>query len=251
VEVVYSGVLNASNYDYIQEWAFREDGMITPRAGSTGPTYFGPNDTITHVHNFTWRLDFDLNEPSGNSVYYTRHIENPNVPNSTATDFSVLIAREAGLDWVPGEYNTIKIVDRALKNALGHQTEYELVPHRNGTARHSEAFTKHDFWVTRSHAGESLFAEDLPGLVADGEPTVNQNLVEWYTQSIHHDPHRDEKRQTTPTIWTGFELETRLADDVRRKIIAGHNTTRRVHSIRSSFRSPDDCGNRSALPRLF
>jgi Copper amine oxidase, enzyme domain len=54
VEVVYTAVLNAANYDYIQEWAFREDGTITPRAGSTGPTFFGPNDPVSHVHNFTW-----------------------------------------------------------------------------------------------------------------------------------------------------------------------------------------------------
>jgi primary-amine oxidase len=204
VEVVYTSVLNASNYDYIQEWAFREDGTITPRAGSTGPKFFGPNDTTGHEHGFTWRLDFDFNGAGGDSVIYTRHIQN----GSTATNQALQVTHETGLDWVPTEFNTIKIVDSTLRNGRGHQTEYELIPNRSGTWRHVEAFTKHDFWVTRFHPADSLFAEDLPALISNNEPTVGQDLVEWYSQTVNHDPHnRDEKTQTTPTIWTGFTLQ--------------------------------------------
>ena len=36
-EVVYFSVLVAGNYDYIEEWTFRDDGAILVRAGSTGP----------------------------------------------------------------------------------------------------------------------------------------------------------------------------------------------------------------------
>ena len=77
---------------------------------------------------------------------------------------------------------------------------------RSGTSRFSEAFTQHDFWVTRFHGGE-IIAEDLPTFV-NGEPTVGQDLVEWYNASENHENNEpDEKRQTTPTIWTGFEVQ--------------------------------------------
>ena len=61
-EVVYFSVLKASNYDYIMEWTFRDDGAILVRAGSTGPKFdAGEATTLGHMHNFTWRLDIDLN----------------------------------------------------------------------------------------------------------------------------------------------------------------------------------------------
>jgi primary-amine oxidase len=206
LEVVYTAVLGAANYSYIQEWAFRDDGTITPRAGSTGHKFFGPNDTVAHMHNITWRVDIDLNGPANNSACIFRHFELFSPPPSRATDDCLRITREAGLDWTASQFNTLKITS-GLRNGRGHLTELELVPMRTGNSRNTETFTQHDFWVTRFHAGESLFAEDLPALV-NGESTAGQDLVEWYTQSAHHETdNRDEKTGTTPTIWTGFELK--------------------------------------------
>ena len=210
-EVVYFSVLGAFNYAYIMEWTFRDDGAIQVRGGSTGPKLGGPDDTEGHMHNFTWRLDIDLNGAGRNSAYLTSHLENfnfsPPAEGSTAKDPSHLISVEGSRVWTPENFNTMEIFDRTLKNERGRPTSYELVPMRSGTARHSEPFLKKDFWVTRYNPAQSLLARNLPDYVRDRQSTVNQDLVIWYTGSAHHeDDPRDEDRQTVPVIWTGFDL---------------------------------------------
>jgi Cu2+-containing amine oxidase len=220
-EVVYWSLLDASNYTYIMEWTFRDDGTILARAGTTG-YQFPPNFGKGHTHDFTWRLDIDLDGPSGDSVYLTRHLENLAVSPSTAEDRRELISVEGGRTWIPGEFNTLEIVDRTLRNGNGRQTSYELVPARHGNARHTEAYSRQDFWVTRfGGVNAELFAMDamdpamdLPTYVADRQSTVNADIVVWYTSSVHHeDNERDEdgimNAGTVPVLWTGFELRPR------------------------------------------
>ena len=108
--------------------------------------------------------------------------------------------------WKAREFNTLEISDETLVNDNGRHTSYELVPWRRGTARHTEAFARKDFWVTRFNDSEIL-APELPVYVADGESTINTDNVIWYTGSAHHQSHmRDEDRQTVPVIWVGLEL---------------------------------------------
>ncbi len=204
-EVAYWAVLDASNYNYLMEWRFRDDGSILVRSGSTGPKHGGPDDTRGHMHSFTWRLDMDLNGPAGDSVYYTKHVENLSVDPSTAQDSSILIPKEGSRLWNAAQFNTLEIGDSALVNSNGRSTLYELIPFRRGTARHTEAFTKKDFWVTRF--GDEFFAQDLPAYVANAQSTAGQDIVVWYTGSCHHeDGMRDEDRDTVPVIWVEFEL---------------------------------------------
>ena len=218
-EVVYFSVMVAGNYDYIMEWTFRDDGAILVRAGSTGPKIdAGEETSIGHMHNFTWRLDIDLNGANNNSAFLTGHFENLELPfsNSTATDKLALISVEGSRFWRPENFNTLAIADcspepetgecRTLQNGNGRPTYYELVPMRSGTARHSEAYTKKDFWVTRYNP-EQLLAGHLTNYVRDSQPTVNQDIVIWYTGSEHHEnDSRDEDKNTVPVLWTGFEL---------------------------------------------
>ena len=206
-EVRYWAVLGAANYNYIMEWAFRDDGTIVARAGSTGPKLFGPNDTTGHSHDFTWRLDIDLDGPGGDSAYLTRHDENLGAVPSTGSDSSQLIQLEGGRAWNAAKFSSIEIGDSALVNDNGSPTTYELVPVRSGTARHSEAFTTSDFWVTRFvGANAQLLAVNLPTYV-NGQSTIDQNNVIWYTGSAHHESNmRDEDRQTVPVLWVEFRL---------------------------------------------
>src|ERR1700746_3681472 len=92
-EVVYFSVLRAAYYAYIMEWTFRDDGTILVRAGSTGPKSPGFPER-GHIHNFTWRLDFDLNGASANSAYWPSHSEQLMAPFG-ATDEKALIPMEA------------------------------------------------------------------------------------------------------------------------------------------------------------
>ena len=213
-EVVYFSVLDAANYQYIMEWTFRDDGTIQVRAGSTGPKLGGADDTTGHMHSFTWRLDIDLNGADANTAYLTSHSEDLTVPHSTATDTKARISVEGSRVWNPQNFNTLEIFDcfpeksgcSTLTNANGNPTSYELVPMRTGTARESEPFTKKDFWITRYNPAQML-AKNLPDYISDREPTVDEDIVIWYTGSAHHenDP-RDEDRQTVPVLWTGFDL---------------------------------------------
>jgi primary-amine oxidase len=210
--VVYFSVLGAANYQYIMEWTFRDDGAILVRAGSTGPKLplsNGGRSKLGHMHNFTWRLDIDLNGARGDSAYLTSHNEDLTVPRSTATDGKDLIEVEGGLVWNDQNFNTLLIQDSTLKNGNNppRATSYELVPLRNGTARHTEAFLKKDFWVTRYNPSQEFFADNLPDYVRGKQPTVNQDLVIWYTGSEHHENNsRAEDNDTVPVLWTGFEL---------------------------------------------
>ena len=201
----------AGNYDYIMEWTFRDDGAILVRAGSTGPKIdAGQETSVGHMHNFTWRLDIDLDGVSNNSAYLTGHFENLEFPfsNSTATDKLALISVEGSRFWRPRRIPIHwRSSTRGCKTAMKRSTYYELVPMRSGTARHSEAYTKKDFWVTRYNPEQSFLAGPLPQYVRDSQPTVNQDLAILYTGSEHHENNsRDEDRNTVPGPWTGFEL---------------------------------------------
>jgi len=207
-EVVYFSVLDAANYQYIMEWTFRDDGAILVRAGSTGPKFPGhPN--LGHIHDFTWRLDIDLNGAGGDSAYLTSHKEDLTPMKSTATDDRDLIDVEGGLVWNDQNFNTLQIQDRTLKNGNNppRATSYELVPLRSGTARHTEGFTKKDFWVTRYNPAQEFLADNLPDYVRARQSTVNEDLVIWYTGSEHHENNsRAEDNDTVTVLWTGFDL---------------------------------------------
>ena len=112
-EVVYFSVLGAGNYSYIEEWTFRDDGTMLARAGSTGPKLGQPGDPRGHMHDFTWRLDVDLNGASGDSAIWTSHHENFVLgEDSTATDGPPrLISVEQGLVWDPKKFNTLLVQD--------------------------------------------------------------------------------------------------------------------------------------------
>jgi Cu2+-containing amine oxidase len=239
-EVVYFSVLRAAYYAYIMEWTFRDDGTILVRAGSTGPK----KDAEGHIHNFTWRLDIDLNGAKGNSAYWTRHKEDLTKPFG-AKDEAVLIPMEASFVWDPEQFNTLEIRAKGLKNGNGHPTAYDLEPMRGGTARHHNPlfpWTQADFWVTQYNPSQlqainGKTDQELDGSFGDGSPSgtpvpslpdyitppkstedADSDLVIWYTGSEHHegkgtgDPgttiqnSRDEDADTVPILWTGFEL---------------------------------------------
>jgi primary-amine oxidase len=228
-EVVYFSVLRAAYYAYIMEWTFRDDGTILVRAGSTGPKSPGFAER-GHIHNFTWRLDIDLNGAKGNSAYWTSHEEQRMAPFG-AQDEEVLIPMEASFVWDPEKFNTLEIRANALKNGKGHPTSYELVPMRTGTARHYNPlypWTLADFWVTQYNpsqlqavdgkTSQSLPLPSLADYILPPKPTDKQDLVIWYTGSEHHEGagtggasatnnSRDEDSNTVPILWTGFELD--------------------------------------------
>jgi primary-amine oxidase len=209
-EVSLWGVLQAAHYQYIIEWTFQDDGTVKAQVGRTGPTLPG-SPAEGHMHNFTWRVDIDLNGADGETAQVVTHhesVQSPTDPGTTATDVRTLVSTETSLLWNPTEFTHVEVSDATLQNPNGRKTAYALVPLRSGTARHQEPETQADFWITSYRPGE-LLSVALPSYV-DGEDVEGQDVVLWYTGSIHHQEGiRDEDTDTTTAEWAGFMLEAR------------------------------------------
>lgn len=213
-DLVLWGILDAYNYDYVIEWTFQDDGAILGRVGATGRN-LNRYEQIGHTHGVFWRLDLDLNGPTGNSVHLGKHTET----GLKAVDSESAIKKERGIRWNPLTYDTLHIHDKSLKNAQGHASAYHLMPIRTGTPRHREPFTHYDFWVTKSKRKETTQIEEtaailLPSFVSPAESVTNTDVVVWYYGSLHHLV-RDEDgifvdktwQGKTHIMWTGFMLK--------------------------------------------
>lgn len=209
-EVALWGALDAANYNYVQMWIFRDDGMVEGRVGATARNLPGAEQEA-HMHNPFWRLDVDLNGFAGDSVHRGTHAEN--LPGPTATDSSPVIPNATGLHWDPLAFTALHVHDATLTNAQKHPSMYHLMPLRSGTARHQEPLTKHDFWVTRYDPSQ-MNARDLPSYVAGKQPVSNTDVVLWYMGSVHHLV-RDEDgeyvgnvfRGQAHVMWAGWQLK--------------------------------------------
>src|SRR5262249_9731657 len=73
-ELVLWSTISAANYNYLVEYAFRCDGSLTCRLGSTGKN-FGNHETTGHMHHGCWRIDVDLDDPEHNSVFLVKRVE--------------------------------------------------------------------------------------------------------------------------------------------------------------------------------
>lgn len=196
-ELVLWSVLAAANYNYIVEWSFRDDGAVVGRVGATGQIA----GTDSHMHGPIWRLDLDLNGACCDTVMSYAHKESA---GASASDAMTDITTEKGLPWNAAEFTSLHLRDGALKNGKGHASEWHLMPTRDGTPIHQDAFTKNALWVTRYHWNE-MAGNDLPSYV-NGETTANSDVVLWYYGGLHHHV-RDEDESMTHLMWVGFLLK--------------------------------------------
>ena len=197
-ELVLWSVLAAANYNYVVEWTFRDDGVVMGRVGATGQIA----GTDPHMHGPIWRLDLDLNGACCDTVAAFKHTESA---GATASDSMTDITSEMGLTWDPLSFTMLHIRDAALKNANGKPSEWHLMPTRDGTPMHQEAFTKNALWVTRYKWSET-FGNDLPSYISPPEPVANSDVVLWYYGGLHHLV-RDEDSDMTHLMWVGFMLK--------------------------------------------
>lgn len=228
------------DYVYFIRWRFRDDGMMMPQVGLTGKLnhtqatnvanrgslvynrqgaqVFGPS----HVHNFYYRLDFDIDGPEGNVVEEFNHKQDiPNVSFDSQDTWTPL-RRECARSLDPLAFRSWRVVNYGSKNRHGFARSYELVPGGNGIFRGaaSEMISQADFWVQRYRPNEfPLSATDdrsvkeaLPRYVND-EPLDGQDVVVWYAMHVHHLP-RTENWPEMPVEWAGFDLLPRDFLDV-------------------------------------
>lgn len=234
-EMVLWGVYQASNYFYIMQYAFQNDGTVLCKLGSTGKNLPGhaPRES-GHMHNGLWRIQFDLggSQPGTrtqlaqlNQVSLLRHEENE-AGRGKATTKAYLIERESEYKWIPEEFTALRVQNPYLKNR-GSIMSYDLVPLRYGNARHyaparttnnvslpSDAFTRADFWVTND--SQRTDYRDLPQYT--GKPSsLDSNPVIWHISSNLHIPRNEDfidrkngrVEGCATVMYSGFEIRPR------------------------------------------
>lgn len=217
-------------YNYIPSWRFMDDGSIEPGVGATGALQrYSDRNTeqqgwliadnkvgIAHLHNFFWRLDFDLNGTSMDDyVEELNFTANSGRTSLTKTRFTTEVARSVD----PTTSRTWRIVDGATKNAKGLPISYELRLHQSeqqdlGPA--SEPFTQNDLYVTRYNSCE-LFASHNPTVnncanhladFVDGEPLTGSDLIVWPSTTFYHMPRAEDAPQMD-AHWSYISLSPR------------------------------------------
>lgn len=218
--LVLWAALDATNYRYITEYGFQDDGVVTFRAGSTGRNYES-KEYEGHMHHALWRVDVDLDGPDRQGVYMMeRHDPDGDDPAKARTVFRAFNGgKEGAEDWDPRKFACLHVVRNDRKNARGKPIGYEVMLHRTGTARHfgpeDEDSTLHDFWVTRHRPGEMLY-QKVPHYVRRGEPILDANVVLWISTPHHHEPRTEDGAfegkkfsGATAIAWAGFDLRPR------------------------------------------
>ena len=216
-ELVLWGTLRAGNYDYLMQYGFRDDGSIGFRLGSTAHNLPG-SESVAHMHNALWRVDIDLDGFPHDSALLHQHSEPPG--SLTAVDSLVPFngGKEGFADWDPLQFTELEVQDTVSKNSHGENIAYDLMPMREGSARHygaDETALLHDFWVTRYRPTELFYAQ-LPTYVQNHEPVLDTDVVIWYASSAHHMPRREDGEAVgggfhgvALAMWSGFDLRPR------------------------------------------
>jgi primary-amine oxidase len=241
------------NYTYINSWTFHDDGAIEPEVGLTGQlqitstaaadvdfgTRLNPQASspavygLNHMHNFYYRLDFDINGAGSDRVSrisYSPFIAPGACANSGACGKTLYtnINTETSQTWSTTGQTSWAIFDTATLNADGRNIGYELRPHLTGLWRGmltaGEPWSNAELWVTAYNGCELLAVNNMapyldPGLgcvapaanvstMLNAQNVNSADLVVWYANRLHHVT-RDEDQTMMPRVWTGFHIEHR------------------------------------------
>jgi primary-amine oxidase len=200
--LVLWGIVNASNYDYLMQYEFDDDGAIVVRAAATGQKLGGPTDTRGHFHNFAWRVNLDLAGAAGDTV----HVSESTAGTTTVRDKEKAVTTEGGIKLKSNAFTHLEVEDATRLNSRGRLLAYTLAPLREGVAKFGESWTKFPVWVTRN-ASNQLRARDVASY-DNNEAVAGQDVVVWYIDHHNHENNmRDEDRDTVPLSWVGFKLE--------------------------------------------
>ena len=224
-------VSTSGEYNYIPVWRLFDDGTLELLMGATGKLQRFTSDSrygwrvradgirgTSHIHNYYWRLDFDLGESGANDIVEEFNYA-PSADNTRRTLGVTRLTSEAGRSINPVGLRSWRIRDGATTNANGQAISYQLEPiavgHRDVGPSY-EPWTANDFYVTKhrdcerygSHNPQvSGCADNLAGFV-NGESLIDADVVLWYGATFHHIP-RDEDEPFMHAHWNGFRLTPR------------------------------------------
>ena len=222
-------VSHVGRYNYIPQWRFFDDGTIELVMGATGTLQrtggsieygwrLGNGSVgISHLHNYFWRLDFDLGEVATDDVFEEFNFDAGGGARARGvTRFFAETARSTN----PTTMRRWRVRDDTLTNEDGHPISYEILPLETGhrdTGPSNEPFTFNDIYVTRYKACERFASHNPSGGVGcgddvsdfvNGESLSGADLVVWFGMSFHHIP-RAEDAPRMHQHWNRFQLVPR------------------------------------------
>jgi primary-amine oxidase len=224
-------VSHVGQYNYVVEMHFFDNGAIEFGVGATGrlqrlgtnPTYGWPLNAgntsygISHMHNYYWRLDFDINGTPNDD-----QVEEIEFAASGARDLFAIartsLTSEAARAVSPTTFRSWRVRDTVANNADGHAISYQLEaePAHLFHGPSYEPFTQNELYVTVNRTCEK-FASHNPttgGCAADVSAFVNgeslnaADLVVWYGLSFHHLARDEDQNYMTPH-WSSFKIVPR------------------------------------------
>jgi hypothetical protein len=225
----------ASNYTYMIEYGFRDDGTIVFRHAPTGYNYFNHFDA-SHMHGSYWRVGVKLGPEGNNDVNQVYSVRLPTEPDEQGDKGKLNveeITKESFLDWDPQAFTRIRITNPNCslipegKDRPALPISYDLVTTPQGIARHKrfpdEKFTHHDFWITRHDCAEKMYINLGQHFFTKGEEGKEmrsldkQNVVLWHSSSALHVPRSEDgiiggnnlNNGQAMIFWTTFELRPR------------------------------------------
>ncbi len=239
------GVFQGTNYFYVMQYSFQNDGSIIGRLGSTGKNYHKHNRVGTgHMHNTLWRVQLDLggsgpDEPvqfaRKNSVSLVS-LQESKGGLGRANSVTEPLLQEGSWLWKAEEFTALRIESSGAKNRLGNAAVYDFVPLRYGSARHfaparlgqpknaanhmvpGDDFTHADFWVTNDDPAYTDYRE-LPKYTFARKPLLDRPVI-WHISSNLHTPRDEDFRGLAnlkgerdqgcaSVMFSGFELRPR------------------------------------------
>ena len=212
-------------YYYIPTWRFMDDGAIEPWMGATGALQrFGTDESrgwkmgddrigIAHLHNFYWKLDFDLNQTHLDDV-----VEEVNFSliNGKRVRQSTVFNSEAARQVNPSTMRHWRVSDKNTSNANGHKISYDILLNETGhqdIGPADEPFTFNDFYVTKQNNQEKFASHNTSGAknlaeFANGETIVDNDIVVWAGITFYHMP-RSEDAPQMDAHWSHLKIVPR------------------------------------------
>jgi len=222
-------------YTYVLRWKLKTDGSICPEVGATGsPQHLGVGAGTTrglvvgkdqsgtdmfapsHVHNYYFRIDFDIDGEDHNVAEEFSYVLNENDPlqaNAAWLPFDIERGRVRRED----VFRSWRVMNPKSLNAQGRPRSYHLLPGGSGAWKDGFAnpVLKGDFFVTKYRREEFPYSTAdsrrmLAALSAylNDEKLDGTDLVAWYRLSFVHHP-RSEDWSAQPIVWNSFELMPR------------------------------------------
>lgn len=207
--LVLWGKFQVGNYQYVHHWEFGADGSIHVRAGLGGRLWTTSPNTMGHIHNFYYRLDFDVNGAANNLVQRFAHTN-----NNPGSDGWTSITTEGKQSVDPAQHTSWRVVNKTPK-ANGALPGWEIRPGSDGAP--DGTYSTGDTWVVRYKSGGGEVGADvactdakLTNSYANGENTDGQDVVVWHVVRHHHNPRPlGEETDVVPYEFLEFHIEAR------------------------------------------